>query len=107
MQRVHAGHREVERKKDLCGPLERRLEAKLPSRNEVLDEFLIVLVRLDAEKHRAEEHREQEAIHDDAAPALLCGMDGERHREAARDEHRRIDRAEQYVEAVAAGGEGA
>ena len=51
VQRVQAGHHEVEREEDLRVPEVLLLELEVGSRHVVLDELVVVLDALDAEEH--------------------------------------------------------
>jgi len=70
--------------------------------NDVLDEFLVVLVRFHAEEHGAQDHRQdQEQDEGPAIPGLRCAH-GKGHRQAAAQKHDRVERAQTDVEDVAA-----
>src|SRR5204863_5497860 len=97
---------EIEREEDLGVTGVRLLELKRRSRYVVLDELAVVLDAFDAEKRRAEDHRDDEKHHQHLALAELRGVDRQRHRQAAGDEHNGVDGAERDVELVAGGGEG-
>ena len=58
-----------------------------------LDVSRVVLERLDAEERGAEDDRCREKSHQSPPVACLRRVDGERHRQTARDQHRGIGRA--------------
>ena len=71
----------------------------------VLGELVRVLDALDAEERAAQDHRRHEEHISTPALAGLRGVDRQRHRQAAGDEHRRVDGPEHDVERVARRGE--
>ena len=105
VQRVQARHHEVERKENLRGSGELRVEREERARNEVLVKLVRVLDALDAEEHAAEDHRQRDENHDPLARVQLRRVHRERHRQAAADEHGGVDGSERDVEVMARGRE--
>ena len=67
----------------------------------VVLELLLVFEVLDDQEHEPERHREQDPDDCRALLAGLRGANGERHRQAAADEHGGVERAEDDVELAA------
>src|SRR5947199_10200898 len=63
VERVHARHGKVEREEELSVLCIRALEMERGARDVMLDELVVVLERLDDEKGRAEDHRQEREEH--------------------------------------------
>ena len=74
VQRVQAGHHEVQREEDLRVAEVLRLELERRAGHVMLDELVVVLDALDAEKRRAEDHRERQERQQQLALAGLRGV---------------------------------
>src|SRR5260370_1343287 len=82
------------------------LHVKTAARNEVVVEFLLVFDRLDAEKDSAEAKGGDQENTDKLLLANLRGPHRHCHRQAAHDEHDRVEAAKLDIERVAADAEG-
>ena len=105
MHGVHSRHREVEAEEQLGLAAVRALEVEVRPRHEMVDELLVILEDLHAEKDRPEQDRQRQENDQPAAVADLRGMHRERHRHAAADQHRGIERADDVIEVMARLGE--
>ena len=99
VERVQAGHHEVQREEDLRVGV--AFEDERRPGHQVLVELVAVLDRLDPEEDRAEHDREDEEHHLRPAPAELRAVHRERHREARADEDGGVEAAEGDVEVMA------
>src|SRR5262245_12154402 len=101
---VHTRHREIKREKDFCGGRERSFESKGAAGNEILFEFGMVFVKLNAEKNQPQNNRQHQEPNQRLSPTRFRTMNSQSHGEAAADQYRRIDGAEPNVQAVTRAG---
>ena len=109
VQRVHTGHHEVKREENF-GVAERDLGVvplEHASGDEVLVPFVAVLDVLDPQEGAAENDRSDEPPRNRVATSIgLRGPDGQRHGQAAGDQHDGVESAPADAEEVRASGEG-
>ena len=114
MQRVHAGHGEVEEHEEF-NVRERSVEAlnlrqggglrsEINPWHQVFEVVVAPFKRqLDADESQAQEHGRDQEDYERLAPAELSGMHGERHGQAAEDQDPRVRSAKPYVEKMTSG----
>ena len=115
VQRVQAGHDEIEREENLrvarIGVLAGMpgnwlvVETERRAGHVMLHELVSVLDALDAEEGETEQHGDDEADNQQRAARGLRGPDGEHYGQAAADEHGGVGGAERHVDGFAGGGE--
>ncbi len=104
VQRVQAGHHEIEREEDLRVPEVFGFETEVRARDVMLHELVVVLDALDPQERRSQDHRHDQESDQLPAVAGLRRVHGQRHRQTAGDEDGGVDGAERDVQFVA--GEG-
>src|ERR1700728_450189 len=115
MQRVQAGHNEVERKENLgmarVGVLVRMarnryvIEAEGWPRNVVFFEFFFILDALDAQECEPEEHRDHEAADQQPATSRLRSPNRKNNRQTTADEDSGVCGAKRSIDRLAGGAE--
>ena len=105
VQRVHSGHCEIEGKEQLGVPRIWTAECKSNTRHQVFFELLEVFEELDAQKHRPQQHCEQQEPNELTAIPLLRGMDRQSHSQAAGEQDRGIGPAKNHIQPAACVGE--
>src|SRR5271168_333801 len=116
VERVHAGHREIEEEEDLRllrhvrrkrllfqairVRIDELRDIKVSAWNMVLLPLLVVLVVLDAKEHQPEYRREDEEDNKQTPLPDLSSPDTQRHKKAGADQHSRIRRAQRNTELV-------
>jgi hypothetical protein len=93
---------EVERVEELDVRAVLAVPVEVRAGHEVIDPLVVVLDALHPDEHHAEDDRREEAADEHAPLAALRAPDRQRHRERARDQHDRVERAEADVQVVAA-----
>src|SRR5262249_36163522 len=101
---VHSRHREIKRKKDFRGGGQRSLESKGAAGHEILFEFGVIFVKLDAEENEPKNDRKHKELNQRLSSTLFRAMNSQSHGEAAADQHRRIGGAKPNVQAVTRSG---
>src|SRR4029078_12585321 len=103
MYGMNSSHGKIKRKEDFGARNQSSLEPKIPSGHEALFKFLIVFCEFDSEKHDPHNSGQTEKNFYHPILADLAGANGERHRKATTNQHRRVDGAEPDIEVVAGG----
>src|SRR5262245_5752610 len=101
---VHSRHREIKREKDFRGGGQRSLESKGAAGHEILFEFGVIFVKLNAEENEPQDDRQHQEPNQRLSSTRFRAMNSQSHGEAAADQHRRIGGAQPNVEAITSTG---
>src|ERR1043165_6642905 len=122
VQRVHAGHREVNPVEHfdlrfgragkqvqlvritisrLCDFRIERIARNQPARNQVVSVLVVILDSLDAQKRQTEEQGKYQTKNLRPSLSNLRKVNCQRHRETAQDQHTRVERSERDVQVIA------